>query len=104
MNKENGQSNGAVEEWELAPAPESTGHVKLESSYDLFIGGKFVKSAKGERFKTINPATESAIAEITDATSADVDKAVKAARTAYDKHWSKISAAQRGKYLSLIHI
>ena len=88
MNKDNGKSNGS---WDLDPAPEGTGHVKLDKSYDLFIGGKFVKSAKGKRFKSINPATEKPIAEITNGTDADVDRAVKAARTAYDKHWKKTS-------------
>ena len=39
------------------------------------------------------------IAEITESTETDVDKAVKAARTAYDKTWSKMPAKQRGKYI-----
>ena len=85
--------------WDLAPAPESTGHIQLQESYDLFIGGKFVKSSGNKRFASINPATEQPIAKITEATAGDVDKAVKAARTCYDKHWSKLSGAERGKYI-----
>lgn len=85
--------------WGLDPAPESTGHVQLNDSYELFIGGKFVESSGNKRFQTINPATEKPIAKITEATSSDVDKAVVAARTCYDKHWSKLSGTERGKYL-----
>ncbi len=85
--------------WELDPAPESTGHIDLAESYGLFINGKFQESAGGDFFDSINPATEKSIAKITEATDADVDKAVKAARGAYDKHWSKMPAKERGKYI-----
>ena len=85
--------------WDLAPAPESTSHVSIEDSYGLFINGKFVESSSGEKFASINPANEEQLAEITEGTEADVDKAVKAARDAYNKTWSKLSGAQRGKYL-----
>ncbi len=85
--------------WKLDPAPESTDHVSLQSSYGLFIDGEFVESEGGGMFDTINPATEETIAQITEATDADVDKAVKAARTAYQKVWSKTSPADRGKYI-----
>ena len=93
------QTNGQNTIWDLAPAPEGTAHVQLKPSYDLFINGKFQPSAKGTRFKSINPATEKPIAELTEATAADVDKAVKAARSAYEKHWSKTSPRDRGKYI-----
>ena len=93
---DSGKTNG---KWHLEPAPESAGHVQLEATYDLFIGGKFVKSNKGNRFKSINPSNEEVIAEITDGTESDVDRAVVAARGAYDKHWSKLSGKQRGKYI-----
>lgn len=92
----NDKNNGA---WGLSPAPESTAHVKLQTSYDLFINGKFKKSSGGKYFKSVNPATEQTIAEVTESTEADVDKAVKAARTAFDKYWSKTSPRDRGKYI-----
>lgn len=92
----NDSKNGS---WDLSPAPESTGHIKLEKSYDLFINGKFQPSAGGKRYKSINPANEKVIAEVTESTEADVDKAVKAARAAYDKYWSKTSPRDRGKYV-----
>lgn len=91
--------NDSATAWDLAPAPESTGHVKLEKSYGIFVDGKFIESTGDKKFKTTNPATEKAIAEITESTEADVNKAVKAARTAYDKVWSKMPAAERGKYI-----
>ena len=86
-------------DWGYAPAPESADHFKLKDHYGLFIGGKFVPAASGKRFKTINPANEKAIAEVADGGEKDVDKAVKAARTAYDKVWRKLSGRERGKYL-----
>jgi len=50
--------------FEYAPAPESTKIVNLKSKYELFIGGKFVKSKAGSNYKTINPATEEVLSEI----------------------------------------
>jgi aldehyde dehydrogenase (NAD+) len=84
--------------FEYAPAPESTKNVKIDSSYGLFINGKFVKSKDGSQYKTINPATEEVLSEITLAGKKDVDLAVKAARNAYQK-WSKLPGSVRGKYL-----
>ena len=85
--------------FEYAPAPESRAIVDIHSSYGLFIGGEFVESAGGASFKTINPATEEVLADISEATTADVDRAVKAARTAYRGVWGRMSGADRGKYL-----
>ena len=80
-----------------APAPESTDHIRLKSSYDLFIGGKWVKAQK--RFKTINPASEETIAEVGEAGPRMVDRAVEAAREAYEKTWKRMPGRERGKYL-----
>jgi aldehyde dehydrogenase (NAD+) len=85
--------------WSYAPAPESASHVKLKDRYELFIGGRFVKPTSGKYFDTINPANEEKIAEVAEANTADVDKAVKAARTAYEKTWKKMPAKERGKYI-----
>ena len=68
--------------WDLAPAPESTSHIKLKDQYDLFIGGKWVKPESKKYFNTINPATEKVIAKVAEASPKDIDKAVKAARKA----------------------
>lgn len=85
--------------FEYAPAPESTAIVNIQSEYNLFIDGKFVPSKGGKRFETINPANEKVLSRVTQATASDVDKAVKAASEAYRKTWSKLTGAQRGKYL-----
>lgn len=84
--------------FQYAPAPESTKIVDIKTSYGLFINGKFVKSKDGSGYKTINPATEEVLSEITQAGKRDVDLAVKAARSAYQK-WSKLPGSVRGKYL-----
>lgn len=82
-----------------APAPESKSHVKLQEQYGLFINGKFEKPNSGKYFETINPATEEKLAMVADANAKDVDKAVKAASTAYDKVWSKMPGKERAKYI-----
>ncbi len=82
--------------FDYAPAPESTSIVKLKSTYGLFINGVFVDSEK--TFSTINPATEGHLADIADASAADVDRAVRAARVAFGS-WSKMRGADRAKYL-----
>ena len=85
--------------FEYAPALESTAVVKIKPEYGLFINGKFVPAKGGKTFTTINPATEETLTKVAFASSSDVDKAVAAARAAYSKVWSKMPAAERGKYL-----
>ena len=85
--------------FEYAPALESTSIVNIADSYKLFINGKFVAPKSGKYFPTINPATGKVLAKIADANAKDVDLAVLAARNAYTKVWSKMPAAERGKYL-----
>ena len=85
--------------FEYAPAPESTAIVDIKSEYGLFINGKFVAPKSGKRFTTINPATEEVLAKVAYADLADVNLAVTAARSAFTKVWSKMPAAERGKYL-----
>jgi aldehyde dehydrogenase (NAD+) len=86
-------------DWGYAPAPEATDHVKLREEYGLLIGGHWVAPLSESTFKTISPATEEVLAVIAEAGEEDVDAAVKAARTAYTKVWSKTSGAERAKYL-----
>jgi aldehyde dehydrogenase (NAD+) len=85
--------------WQYEPSLESTEHVKLEKKYDLFIGGKFVEPQSGKYFSTVNPSTEAKIADIAEANAQDVDRAVGAARKAYDNVWSKMPGKERGKYI-----
>jgi aldehyde dehydrogenase (NAD+) len=84
---------------EYAPAPESRAVVEIRSSYGLFVGGEFVAPVEGRSFKTVSPATEEVLAEIAEASAQDVDLAVKAARRAYDKVWSRLPGRERAKYL-----
>jgi aldehyde dehydrogenase (NAD+) len=83
----------------LAPAPESKSAAKIDTQYDLFINGKFEKPLSKKYFATINPATEEKLSMIAEANTADVNKAVVAARTAYDKTWKKMPPAERAKYI-----
>lgn len=83
--------------WDYAPAPQGRDFINLKSRYGHFINGKFVD--EGEPFETLNPATEEPIAEVLAADDKTVDKAVKAARTAYDKYWRKMPGKERAKYL-----
>ncbi len=85
--------------WGYAPAPESAEPANIKPRYELFIGGKFIEPEKCEYFNSINPATEEVLSEIARADIADVDKAVKAARHAYDTIWSKTPGKIRAKYL-----
>src|SRR5215469_2216828 len=68
----------------------------------LLINNRWVNSASGKTFPTVNPATGEEIAQVAEADAADVDKAVSAARTAFERGpWrNKISAAERGNLLN----
>ena len=83
--------------FEYAAAPESRSVVKIDPVYGHFINGKWVNGSS--HFNTINPATEEVLSSISLGSTADVDAAVKAARNAFDKSWSKLSGCERGKYL-----
>ncbi len=67
--------------------------------YQLFIDGKWVDAESGKTFTTPNPATGEVLAEVAEADKADVDKAVAAARRAFEGKWSKVSARDRGRML-----
>ncbi len=84
--------------FEYAPAPESRSIVTIAPSYGLFIDGEFVDGT-GERFPTVNPATEEVLTEVSAGSTADVDRAVRAARRAFEKTWGPMRPADRGKYL-----
>ena len=85
--------------WDFAPAPEDSKSYIIAPRHELFINGRFVKPKSGKHFESINPATEQTLTEIAEANEADVDSAVRAARKAYDKLWSKMPGRERGKYL-----
>jgi aldehyde dehydrogenase (NAD+) len=68
---------------------------------ECFIGGQWVPSASGKTFETINPATEEVIASVAEGDAEDVDRAVKAARKAFESGpWPKMDARDRGRLLN----
>ncbi|MGD9529855.1 MAG: aldehyde dehydrogenase family protein, partial [Pseudonocardia sp.] len=87
-----------MSEWTYAPAPESSALANLRPSYRPFVDGEFVDGG-GEPLKTVNPATEEVLAEVGTADRGDVERAVAAARRAYDEVWGPMPGAQRAKYL-----
>ncbi|MFE9745025.1 aldehyde dehydrogenase family protein [Saccharothrix saharensis] len=84
--------------WEYAPAPESRDIANLKPNYRMFVDGQFVEGG-GEPLKTVNPGTEEVLAEVSTAAPADVDKAVKAARRAYERVWGRMPGSERAKYI-----
>src|SRR5258707_4308455 len=75
-------------------------NVKI-SATKLLINGKWVNSTSGKTFPTINPSTGEVITQVAESDAPDVDKAVAAARAAFDKGpWRKMSAAQRGNLMN----
>ena len=71
--------------------------------YNCFINNKWVKPETGKWFYSENPANAENWAKVPDCNYNDVNSAVKSAKKAfYDGEWSKISTAQRGRYLRKI--
>jgi phenylacetaldehyde dehydrogenase len=73
----------------------------LATQRDLFIGGQWVPAVSGRTFNTPNPATGQTLATVAEADTADVDRAVSAARTAFESGpWATtMTPAQRGRIL-----
>jgi aldehyde dehydrogenase (NAD+) len=84
--------------FEYAPAPESRAVVDIAPSYGLFINGEFAEAADGKVFKTVSPSSEEVLSEVAQAGAEDVERAVKAARKAFEK-WSALPGTERAKYL-----
>ncbi|MEK3644546.1 aldehyde dehydrogenase family protein [Aeribacillus sp. FSL K6-2848] len=75
----------------------------MKKHYQLFINGQYVDSSNGEVFETHNPATGEVIATVAKATKKDVDKAVEAARAAFESgKWPRMTAAKRARLLNRI--
>lgn len=71
---------------------------KPKEQYGLLIGGEWVEAESGAFFETYNPATGELITRCANASPADVDRAVKAAESAFER-WSRTSAAERAALL-----
>lgn len=85
------------DEWDYVEAPQSDDFAQHRDSYGHFIDGEFVET--GETFESINPATEETLATFADGTADDVDRAVSAARDAYENVWGPMAASERAKYV-----
>ncbi|UOF89286.1 aldehyde dehydrogenase family protein [Fodinisporobacter ferrooxydans] len=73
----------------------------MKKIYQLFINGEFVNSSNGAFFDTYNPATGAVIAQVAKGTKEDVDKAVAAARQAFEQgSWPKMNGAKRARVLN----
>jgi aldehyde dehydrogenase (NAD+) len=94
-----GFGDGQAIPWEYAPAPEARDIVTLKERYGLFIGGRDVPASDGGVFTTVDPATELALADVSKATPADIDKAVRSARRAGSRSWGNLPGRERAKYL-----
>jgi aldehyde dehydrogenase (NAD+) len=84
--------------WTYAPAPE-TADPGIQKRYGLFVDGEFAPAKDGRTRTVLEPATEEPLCEVAEAGVADVDRAVKAARRAYTRVWSRMPGRERGKYL-----
>ena len=79
--------------------PETAAAEFLRKPHQLLIDGHRVPSSSGRTFKSLNPATEEVIATIAEGNEADVDRAVAAARRAFEGPWRTMRAAERGHLL-----
>ncbi len=94
----NGKAGTAKQvQWKYSKSIEDPKHIQLDGKYDLYIGGKHVRTKK--YFNTIDPSNEKILAEVAYASGEDVNRAVTAAKTAYEKHWSKTPPKERAKYI-----
>lgn len=77
------------------------GDVRIdEFPTDLLIDGEWVASSDGETIDNVNPATEEILATVQSASAEDVDRAVRAARRAFEGPWRRVSGRDRGRMLN----
>ena len=82
----------------VLPEPKVSSFVSRK--HKMLINGKWVEAASGKRFPTYNPATGEVLAEIAEGDREDIDRAVKAARNAFENGpWSRLTAAERGRMI-----
>jgi aldehyde dehydrogenase (NAD+) len=101
------KSNGNAAKTASAPRGAEAGNRKTQAKLpvdvrqtQMLIDGKWVAAASGKTFETLNPSTGEVIANVAEGDKADVDKAVKAARKAFEKGpWKKMNARERGRIL-----
>ena len=77
-------TDSGIATWDYAPAPETT-PVTIAERHGLFIDGRFRAPRSRRYVPSINPATEAELSQVADASPADVDAAVAAARAAFGR-------------------
>jgi aldehyde dehydrogenase (NAD+) len=92
-----GERSPVPTDWTYAPAPESRDIVTLRERYGLYVGGSWLEPA--ETYETVSPSTEEPLAQIGQASEADVLNAVDTARDALENGWSSLPGSERAKYL-----
>jgi phenylacetaldehyde dehydrogenase len=85
----------------VAVSAEEQAGTFVRSPHKLLIDGQWVEAAAGETFATVNPATEETLAEVAYGKAADIDRAVQAARRAFDweSPWRRMNASDRGRLI-----
>ena len=72
----------------------------VSRKHQMLINGKWVDAASGKTFPTFNPATGEVLAHVAEGDREDIDRAVKAARAAFETGpWSKLTASERGRLI-----
>jgi aldehyde dehydrogenase (NAD+) len=84
--------------WDYAPSPEVVDRTAMSARRELFVGGRWREPTGGKYAETLDPSTGAAIAPVAEADARDVDSAVRAARTAYERVWSRMPGSERAKY------
>jgi phenylacetaldehyde dehydrogenase len=81
------------------PAPLPSVRSFLSEKHGLLIGGRFVPAADGRSFTVENPAQERSIAQVAQGGAADIDRAVAAARRAFEGPWRRSNPSERARLL-----
>ena len=71
----------------------------LAGKHQAFIGGEWVDAMSGKTFETFDPGTGRVIAQVAECDAADVDKAVAAARAAFEGPWSRTTGSERARMM-----
>jgi phenylacetaldehyde dehydrogenase len=72
----------------------------VSRTHKMLINGKWVEAASGKTFSTYNPATGEVLARVAEGDKEDIDRAVRAARAAFETGpWSRLTASERGRLI-----
>src|SRR5579863_298503 len=90
-NGQNSDRSRGVEDMAVTQAIPITRHPYADGSYKkMLIDGQWVDAASGKKFETLNPATGELLATVAEGDAEDINRAVAAARRAFEGPWSKV--------------